>query len=306
MNNSDFRSGYVAIIGRPNVGKSTLMNRLIGQKIAITSNRPQTTRDRIQTVYTDKRGQIIFLDTPGMNKPYNRLGEYMLSCGLTTIKDADVILWIVEPADHIGRDEQFILEELKKVNVPVILVMNKTDLQKKDDIGAFIEFYKQQYSFAKILTVSAKTGAGAESLLSHIMEQLPCGPMYYDEDTLTDQPVKQIASEIIREKILRSLNDEVPHGVAVNIDRYKERTRPDGIQIADIDASIICEKESHKGILIGRGGTMLKKIGTDARIDIEGLVGTKVNLKLWVKVRRNWRDSDAQLKNMGFDIKKTN
>lgn len=306
MNNSDFRSGYVAIIGRPNVGKSTLMNRLIGQKIAITSNRPQTTRDRIQTVYTDKRGQIIFLDTPGMNKPYNRLGEYMLSCGLTTIKDADVILWIVEPADHIGRDEQFILEELKKVNVPVILVMNKTDLQKKDDIGAFTEFYKQQYSFAKILTVSAKTGAGAESLLSHIMEQLPCGPMYYDEDTLTDQPVKQIASEIIREKILRSLNDEVPHGVAVNIDRYKERTRPDGIQIADIDASIICEKESHKGILIGHGGTMLKKIGTDARTDIEGLVGTKVNLKLWVKVRRNWRDSDAQLKNMGFDIKKTN
>ena len=303
MNNEKFKSGYVAIIGRPNVGKSTLMNRIIGQKIAITSNKPQTTRNKIQTVYTDENGQIIFLDTPGINKARNKLGEYMLTASLSSMKDADVIMWLVEPSNFIGKGEQFIIEELKKAGMPVILVMNKVDMVEREQVFEFIDTYRKVYDFAEIVPICARDGKNVDTLLEQIMKYLPYGPMYFDEDTLTDQPMKQIVAETIREKALYSLNDEVPHGIAVVVDKFKERTTQSGAAITDIEATIICEKDSHKGIIIGKGGEMLKKIGTSARIDIEKLVETKVNLKLWVKIRKEWRDSDAQLRNFGYDAK---
>ncbi len=298
MNNEAIKSGYVAIIGRPNVGKSTLMNRIIGQKIAITSNKPQTTRNRIQTVYTDDRGQIVFLDTPGINKAKNKLGEYMLGAAVSTLADADVIMWIVEPSDFIGKGEQFIIEELKKHKQPVILAMNKVDSVNREDVFGFIDAYRKVYDFAEIVPLSAREGTNVDTLLEQLFKYLPYGPMFYDEDTLTDQPMKQIVAEIIREKALYNLSDEVPHGIAVVIDRYHERPSGD---MVDIDATIICERDSHKGIVIGKGGAMLKKIGSSARIDIEKLTECQVNLKLWVKVRKEWRDSDTQLKNFGYD-----
>ena len=302
------KSGYVAIIGRPNVGKSTLMNRIIGQKIAITSSKPQTTRNRIQTVYTDERGQIIFLDTPGINQAKNKLGEYMLDAALGSIGDADCIMWLVEPSDFIGRGEQYILEELKKSPLPVILAMNKIDSVEKEDLLRFIDTYRKVFDFAEIVPISAKEGDNVDVLVEQLFKYLPYGPLYYDEDTLTDQQMKQIAAEIIREKALRSLNDEVPHGIAVVIDKYHERVKKTPIgkgvtfeePIVDIEATIICEKDSHKGIVIGKGGAMLKKIGSTARKDIEQMTETKVNLKLWVKVRKEWRDNDNWLKNLGY------
>lgn len=298
------KSGYIAIIGRPNVGKSTLMNRLIGQKIAITSKRPQTTRNRIQTVYTDERGQLIFLDTPGINKAKNKLGEYMLSAALSSIADADAVMWIVEPTDYIGKGEQYIIEELKKSNLPVILAMNKTDTVTKEELIKHVETYSKVLDFAEIVPVSAMTGDNVGVLLEQLFKYMPYGPMFFDEDTLTDQPVKQIAAEIIREKALQLLSDEVPHGIAVVVDKFCERTKADGSSLVDIEASIICERESHKGIIIGKGGEMLKKIGSAARYEIERLVDSKIALKLWVKVKKDWRDSDTQLKNFGYDNKR--
>lgn len=298
------KSGYIAIIGRPNVGKSTLMNRLIGQKIAITSKRPQTTRNRIQTVYTDERGQLIFLDTPGINKAKNKLGEYMLSAALSSIADADAVMWIVEPTDYIGKGEQYIIEELKKSNLPVILAMNKTDTVTKEELIKHVETYSKVLDFAEIVPVSAMTGDNVGVLLEQLFKYMPYGPMFFEEDTLTDQPVKQIAAEIIREKALQLLSDEVPHGIAVVVDKFRERTRADGRSLVDIEASIICERESHKGIIIGKGGEMLKKIGSAARYEIERLVDSKIALKLWVKVKKDWRDSDTQLKNFGYDNKR--
>ena len=298
MNNENFRSGYVAIVGRPNVGKSTLMNRIIGEKIAITSSKPQTTRNRIQTVYTDERGQIIFLDTPGINKAKNKLGEYMLGTALSTLNDADVILWIVEASTYIGNNEQFIISELKKLHVPVILVMNKIDKVEKEELPKDILAYKDVLGFAEIVPISAKKDDNLDVLIEQIFKHLPEGPLYYEPDTLTDQSVKQIVSEIIREKALLNLSDEVPHGIAVVVNRYKER---EGDQIVDIEAEIICEKESHKGIIIGKGGAMLKKIGTASRYEIEHLIDCRVNLKLWVKVRKQWRDNDTQLHSFGYD-----
>lgn len=298
------KSGYIAIIGRPNVGKSTLMNRLIGQKIAITSKRPQTTRNRIQTVYTDERGQLIFLDTPGINKAKNKLGEYMLSAALSSIADADAVMWIVEPTDYIGKGEQYIIEELKKSNLPVILAMNKTDTVTKEELIKHVETYSKVLDFAEIVPVSAMTGDNVGVLLEQLFKYMPYGPMFFDEDTLTDQPVKQIAAEIIREKALQLLSDEVPHGIAVVVDKFRERTKADGSSLIDIEASIICERESHKGIIIGKGGEMLKKIGSAARYEIERLVDSKIALKLWVKVKKDWRDSDTQLKNFGYDNKR--
>lgn len=312
MDNKQRKSGYVAIIGRPNVGKSTLMNRIIGQKIAITSNKPQTTRNRIQTVFTDDRGQIIFLDTPGINQAKNKLGEYMLDAALGSIGDADCIMWLVEPSDFIGKGEQYILEELKKSPLPVILVMNKIDSVEKDDLLRFIDAYRKVFDFAEIVPISAREGTNVDVLVEQLFKYLPEGPLYYDEDTLTDQQMKQIVAEIIREKALHCLNEEVPHGIAVVIDRYHERVKRtkmgDGVSfeqpIVDIEATIICEKDSHKGIVIGKGGSMLKKIGSIARKDIEQLTETKVNLKLWVKVRKEWRDNDAWLKSLGYQKEK--
>lgn len=294
------KSGFVTLIGRPNVGKSTLMNRLIGQKIAITSNKPQTTRNRIQTVYTDERGQIVFLDTPGIHKAKNKLGEYMVNVAENTLKEVDVILWLVEPTTFIGAGERHIAEQLQKVTTPVILVINKVDTVKKEEILVFIDAYRKIYDFAEIIPVSALKGTNTDDVMETIFKYLPYGPMFYDEDTVTDQPMRQIVAELIREKALRCLDEEIPHGIAVYIDTMKERKTGD---IIDIEATIVCERESHKGIIIGKQGQMLKKIGTQARKEIENMMDIKINLKLWVKVRKEWRDSDVQLKNFGYNPK---
>lgn len=295
----NLKSGFVTIIGRPNVGKSTLMNHLIGQKIAITSNKPQTTRNRIQTVYTDEnRGQIIFLDTPGIHKAKNKLGEYMVNTAEHTLNDVDVILWLVEPTDFIGAGERHIIEKLKSVKTPVILVINKLDtLDSKDKMLKYIDIYRKVYDFAEIVPASALRGQNTDVVVDLIFKYLPYGPMFYDEDTITDQPERQIVAEMIREKALHALNEEIPHGIAVTIDQMKPRK---GTHIVDIDATIICERDSHKGIIIGKNGAMLKKIGTNARFEIERMLDSKVNLKLWVKVKKDWRDSDYMLKNFGY------
>ena len=294
---NNFKSGFVTLIGRPNVGKSTLMNNLIGQKIAITSSKPQTTRNRIQTVYTDEEGQIIFLDTPGIHKAKNKLGDYMVNAAERTLSEVDVIVWLVEPTDFIGTHEQHIAEILKNVKTPVILAINKIDSVNKEDIMTAINTYKDVHEFAEIVPVSALKGENRDELLKVLFKYLPNGPMYYDEDTITDQPERQIVAELIREKALRLLSDEVPHGIAVTIENMKYRKKA---HIYDIDATIICERDSHKGIIIGKKGAMLKSIGTKARVEIENLLGDKVNLQLWVKVKKDWRDSDFLLKNYGY------
>ncbi|MEE1028460.1 MAG: GTPase Era [Agathobacter sp.] len=297
----NFKSGFVTIIGRPNVGKSTLMNRLIGQKIAITSNKPQTTRNRIQTVYTDMdKGQIIFLDTPGIHKAKNKLGTYMVNVAERTLNEVDVVLWLVEPSTFIGAGEQHIIEQLKKVKTPVILIINKVDMvAEKEKLLEYIDVYRKVYDFAEIIPTSAIRGENTQDVIDSIFKYLPYGPQFYDEDTITDQPERAICAEIIREKALHALNDEIPHGIAVGIDQMKER-KGKGCGIVDIDATIVCERDSHKGIIIGKQGAMLKKIGTNARFEMERLLGAKVNLKLWVKVKKDWRDSDFLIKNFGY------
>lgn len=300
MMKDKFKSGFVTLIGRPNVGKSTLMNRIIGQKIAITSNKPQTTRNRIQTIYTDKEtGQIIFLDTPGIHKAKNKLGEYMVHVAEHTLSEVDVILWLVEPSNFIGAGEKHIIEELKKVKTPVILVINKIDTVKKEEILEYIDTYRKVCDFAEIIPLSALKGDNVEDLVQTIFKYLPYGPMFYDEDTITDQPERQIVAELIREKALHALKEEVPHGIAVAVESMKER--PGKKEMVDIEATIICERDSHKGIVIGKKGAMLKKIGSLARPEIEAMLGKKVNLQLWVKVRKDWRDSDIQMKNFGYN-----
>ena len=292
------KSGYVTLLGRPNVGKSTLMNRIIGQKVAITSDKPQTTRNKIQTVYTDERGQIIFLDTPGMQKARNKLGEYMVDVTNHSLGDADVILWIVEASDFIGGGDRSIASQLKSVKKPVIIVINKADLlEDKKELLPIMARFSSLLPGCEIVPVSARKGNNCDELLKVIFSFMPEGPMYFDEDTVTDQPVKQIAAEMIREKALRFLSEEIPHGVAVVIDKFA--WRDDGMY--DVAATIVCEKESHKGIIIGKGGSMLKRIATAAREDIEELTGEKVNLQVWVKVKESWRDSNIQLKNFGYD-----
>lgn len=295
-NKEHIKSGFAALIGRPNVGKSTLMNQLIGQKIAITSNKPQTTRNRIQTVYTSPEGQIVFLDTPGIHKAKNKLGAYMVNTAQQTLREVDVILWLVEPSTFIGAGEKHILEQLKKVNTPVILVINKIDMVKKEELLPCIDAYRQEQEFSEIVPVSARSGENAQELLSCIFKYLPYGPAFYDEDTITDQPQRQIVAELIREKALHSLEEEIPHGIAVTIERMKF-----GKKLVEIDATIICERDSHKGIIIGKQGSMLKKIGSTARYEIEKMLDQKVNLQLWVKVKKDWRDSDFLLKNFGYN-----
>ncbi len=291
------KSGFAALVGRPNVGKSTLMNLLIGQKIAITSSKPQTTRNRIQTVYTEERGQVIFLDTPGIHKAKNKLGEYMVNVAERTLNEVDLILWLVEPGNFIGAGEKQIAEKLSKISTPVVLVINKVDTIKKEDILKSIDAYKDILKFADIVPVSALKKINTDRLTDVIFSHMPEGPMYFDEDTVTDQPERQIVAELVREKALRLLDDEIPHGIAVVVERMKER--PDG-KIVDIEATIVCERESHKGIIIGKKGAMLKEIGTKSRLSMENLLDIKVNLKLWVKTRKDWRDSDTMLKNFGY------
>lgn len=292
-----FKSGFVALIGRPNVGKSTLMNRIIGQKIAITSKKPQTTRNKIQTVYTCDKGQIVFLDTPGIHKAKNKLGEYMVNVAEKTLKEVDLILWLVEPDTFIGAGEQHIAEQLKSIHVPVILVINKTDMVKREEVLAYIDAYRKIFDFDEIIPASALRGENVETVVQQIFKYLPEGPMYYDEDTVTDQPMRQIVAELIREKALHALDEEIPHGIAVTIERMKKRHHKD---MYDIEATIVCERDSHKGIIIGKKGSMLKKIGTNARYEIEQQLDMKVNLQLWVKVRKDWRDSELLMKNYGY------
>ena len=292
---NDFKSGFVTLIGRPNVGKSTLMNYLIGQKIAITSNKPQTTRNRIQTVLTTDEGQIVFVDTPGIHKAKNKLGEYMVNVAEKTLNEVDVVLWLVEPTTFIGAGEQHIAKHLQRVKTPVILVINKVDSVKREEILPAIAAYKDIYDFADIVPVSARSGDNTDELLRVIMKYLPYGPQFYDEDTVTDQPERQIVAELIREKALHSLQDEIPHGIAVAIDRMKMQNK-----VMHIDATIICERDSHRGIIIGKQGSMLKKIGSTARYEIERMLDCKVNLKLWVKVKKDWRDSEFLMKNFGY------
>lgn len=295
--NKKFESGFVALIGRPNVGKSTLMNQIIGQKIAITSKKPQTTRNKIQTVYTCDEGQIVFLDTPGIHKAKNKLGEYMVNVAEKTLKEVDVIMWLVEPDTFIGAGEQHIAEQLKDIKVPVILVINKIDTVDKDEILKFIDAYRKILDFDEIIPASALRGNNVDTVVEQIFKYLPEGPMYYDEDTVTDQPMRQIVAELIREKALHALDEEIPHGIAVTIEKMKKRQNKD---IYDIEATIICERDSHKGIIIGKKGSMLKKIGTNARYEIEQQLDMKVNLQIWVKVRKDWRDSELLMKNYGY------
>lgn len=295
-----YKSGFVTLVGRPNVGKSTLMNRLIGEKIAITSNKPQTTRNRIQTVYTSEEGQIVFVDTPGIHKAKNKLGEYMVNVATRTFMEVDVVLWLVEPTTFIGAGERHIAEKLNSCKTPVLLIINKIDKVKKEEILKFIDAYKDICNFAEIIPCSALNGENCQTVIDLIMKYLPYGPMFYDEDVITDQPERQIVAELIREKALKCLDEEIPHGIAVTIDQM--RRRPKG-KIIDVDATIICEKDSHKGIIIGKQGAMLKRIGSAARYEIENFLDSKVNLKLWVKVKKDWRDSDFLLKNFGYNKK---
>ena len=291
----NFKSGFVTLIGRPNVGKSTLMNHLIGQKIAITSNKPQTTRNRIQTVLTTEEGQIVFVDTPGIHKAKNKLGAYMVNVAEKTLNEVDVILWLVEPSTFIGAGEQHIIQRLQKVRTPVILVINKIDMVKREVILTFIDAYRKVYDFAAIVPASARSGDNTDELVKVIFQYLSYAPQFYDEDTVTDQPDRQIVAELIREKALYCLQEEIPHGIAVAIDSMKMQKK-----VMHIDATIICERDSHKGIIIGKQGSMLKKIGSTARYEIERFLDCRVNLKLWVKVQKNWRDSDFLMKNFGY------
>lgn len=296
--NDNTRAGFVTLIGRPNVGKSTLMNRLVGQKIAITSNKPQTTRNRIQTVYTDERGQIVFLDTPGIHKAKNKLGDYMVKVAKKTLEEVDVAMWLVEASKYVGPGDKMIAAQLEKCNIPLILVINKIDLISRDELLEVIDRYKDMCDFADVVPVSSLKGDNTDTLLEVLFKYMPYGDMFYDEDTVTDQPERQIVAELIREKALKCLDDEIPHGIAVTIESMKYKKN-----IVDIEATIICERESHKGIIIGKGGAMLKKIGSAARYEIEDMLEQHANLKLWVKVRKDWRDQDIYLKNFGYNQK---
>ena len=292
------KSGLVSVIGRPNVGKSTLMNMIVEQKVAITSDKPQTTRNRIRCIYTDEaRGQIVFSDTPGVQKPRNSLGRYMEGVTDRAAKDCDVILWMIEPDQFVGTKDSMIASKLIDITVPVILVINKIDRIKKEQILPVIEAYKDLFPFKAIIPISAKTGEGVTELIDELFDALPYGEMFFPDDEITDQPIRQIVAEMIREKALKLLSEEIPHGIAVVIESFRDNEN-DGI--TDIDALIYCEKESHKGIIIGKGGSMIKKIGHDARLDIERLLENKVFLTLNVKVKKNWRQSDILIKNFGY------
>ena len=295
-----FYSGFVSLVGRPNVGKSTLMNRLIGEKIAIISNKPQTTRNRVQSILTKDDFQIVFIDTPGIHRPRRKLGEYMVKSAETTLNEVDAVLMLIEPSDKILEADRLIIEKFAKVKSPVILVINKIDTVDRERVFKVIDEYRKLYDFAEIVPISAFEGTNTDELLSVIRKYLPEGPQYFPSDMVTDQPERQIASEIIREKALRLLEDEIPHGIAVEITEMKKRKEGN---LVDVRATIFCEKDSHKGIIIGKHGDMLKKIGTKARGDIERLLGSPIYLELWVKVKKDWRDSDFLLKNFGYDSK---
>ncbi|MCR5227256.1 MAG: GTPase Era [Eubacterium sp.] len=303
MSDNKFKSGFVAILGRPNVGKSTLMNHLIGMKIAAVSKRAQTTRKRIQTVYTDDRGQIIFLDTPGVNKAETKLGEFMLDSATETLKTSDMVMWIIEPSSYIGTGEKSIVEMISKAGkLPLALVINKCDTADEQQLEKTETLYTEYLNengveVTSVYKVSATEGTRLDELMTGIYDILPEGPMYFDEDTVTDETERDIAAEFIREKCLRNLDKEIPHGIAVIIDKFSER--PDG-SLVDIEATIICERESHKGIIIGKKGAMLKRIGIESRKSIEEMLGIQVNLRLWVKVCPDWRNKTSYMSEYGY------
>ncbi|MGN8897326.1 GTPase Era [Flavonifractor sp. HCP28S3_F3] len=290
------KSGMISIVGRPNVGKSTLTNALVGEKIAIVSNKPQTTRNRICAVVNRNDCQYVFLDTPGLHKARTKLGDYMVNVVKQSVADVDAILLLVEPIPHIGGPEAELIARIKQLGVPSVLVINKIDTVEKADLLAVMQTYGQAHDFSAILPISAKNGEGVDELLDMLAEFLPEGPQLFPEDMVTDQPERQVCAEIIREKLLLCLDKEIPHGTAVEVTRFSERDN----EIIDLDATIYCEKASHKGIIIGKGGAMLKKISTLARTDIEAFMGTKVFLQTWVKVKENWRDNINLIHNFGY------
>lgn len=293
-----FKSGFVSVIGRSNVGKSTLLNRILGEKLTIISDKPQTTRNKIQLIYTDENMQAIFLDTPGIQTPKNKLGDYMLKVSMSTLNEVDVITYIVDTTEEIGKLDSEIIGKLKLVNTKIILLINKIDKISSDKINELVEMYSKVGIFEEIIQISALNGDNVEGYLTSLKNNLPEGPMYYDKDSVTDQPIRQIVQELIREKALINLSDELPHGIAITIEKFKERQDKN---LIDIDATIIVEKKSHKGMVIGKKGSMIKKIGTDARIDIEQLLDAKVNLKLWVKIDEEWRNKDFRLRYLGYN-----
>ena len=300
MTENNFKSGYVSVIGRPNVGKSTLLNAIIGEKISAISSKPQTTRQNITFIHTDDEAQIIFLDTPGIQKPKNKLGEFMLTESKEGIEDSDVITYIVDTSKRIGKAERSIIDLLKehKGKLPIILLINKVDTIKKEELLEIISMYAEEDIFDDIIPISAMKNDGVDIYLESLKKYLKPGPMYYPEDMITDKNERFIVAEIIREKGLMYLNEEVPHGLAISIEKFKKR---EDKNIYDIDANIYVERDSHKGILIGKGGSMLKRIGTEAREEAERLIDAKVNLQIWVKVEKNWRDRDNLVKRFGYD-----
>ena len=291
------KTAMITIAGRPNVGKSTLANALVGEKIAIVSHKPQTTRNRICAIVDRGDTQLVFIDTPGFHRPRTKLGDYMVNVVNQSVADVDAVILLVEPIANVGPQEQELIEKIREAKVPAILVINKIDTVKDEEIIAkAIDTYKNVCPFAEIVPVSALRNQNTDKMTELLFQYLPYGPQYYDEDTVTDQPMRQIAAELIREKALRLLQDEIPHGIAVTIEQMKERDNG----IFDIEATIVCERDSHKGIIIVNGGAMLKRIGSQARREIENLMGAKVNLQLWVKVRKEWRDSEIYMKNYGY------
>ncbi|ANB60043.1 GTPase Era [Anoxybacteroides amylolyticum] len=297
MSREGFKSGFVSIIGRPNVGKSTFLNRVIGQKIAIMSDKPQTTRNKIQGVYTTDDAQIIFIDTPGIHKPKHKLGDFMMKVAQNALKEVDIILFMINAEEGFGRGDAFIIERLKEVNTPVFLVVNKIDQVHPDDLLPLIDRYRALYSFAEVVPISALQGNNVETLIEQIKSYLPEGPQYYPTDQVTDHPERFIIAELIREKALHLTREEVPHSIAVVIDSIERREDSHTVYVG---ATIIVERDSQKGIIIGKQGRMLKEIGQRARVDIEALLGSKVFLELWVKVQKDWRNKLSQLRDFGF------
>ena len=293
-----FKSGFVTIIGRPNVGKSTLMNRIIGEKIAIMSDKPQTTRNKIQCVYTQEDYQIVFLDTPGIHKPKHKLGQYMVRIAKDTLREVDAVLFVVDEGTSIGPGDQYIMEQLEGIETPIILVINKIDKMNQEDLNKLYDKYEETNLFKHIIGISALEGANLNNLINLIVSYLPEGPKYFPEHMVTDQPERLIVAEMIREKILHYTDQEIPHGVAVETTLMKQR---EDKNMVDIHATIYCERKSHKGIIIGKGGRKLKGIGKSAREDIEKLLGSKVYLELWVKVKEDWRNSESTLRTFGYD-----
>ncbi|HLU23850.1 GTPase Era [Lederbergia graminis] len=297
MNNDNFKSGFISIIGRPNVGKSTFLNRVIGQKIAIMSDKPQTTRNKVQGVLTTDDAQLIFIDTPGIHKPKHKLGDFMMKIAINTLKEVDLILFMINAEEGYGRGDEFIIEKLKGLTTPVFLVVNKIDQVNPDALLSIIDHYKDLYSFAEIIPISALEGNNIDRLLSQIKDRLDVGPQFYPADQVTDHPERFIVSELIREKALHLTREEIPHSLAVLIDKMEQKTNQDVVHVM---ATIIVERDSQKGIVIGKQGKMLKQIGSLARTDIENLLGSKVFLELWVKVQKDWRNKAFHLRDYGF------